>query len=121
MKKLFVLLAAVLAVVAHAEEQFIGLYMQGNKIGYSSYTTHPETLGERTVSRTDSKMVMNTALLGSALTMSTESTTWSDSAGRPIKMLFMMTSSGRTQKITADFKASIVEIDIDNSGQKSHK
>jgi hypothetical protein len=120
MRKLFVLASLLMAVLAQAEEQFLGIYMGGNKIGYSSYNTHPDMYGDQKVVRTDSKTVLDASLLAAALKMRMEGTTWANSAGKPLKMTFMMTSSGRTQKIVALFNSKTVEIDVTNGGQKNH-
>jgi hypothetical protein len=121
MKKLLVLFASLSFVAAQAEEQFLGLYMGGNKIGYSSFSTHPDLLNNVKVNRTDSSTVMNTGLLGSALQMKMEGTTWANEIGRPLKILFTMTSAGREQKLIALFNSKTVEIDITNEGRKTHK
>lgn len=121
MKKLLIVFAMAVFSAAQAEEQFLGLYMGGNKIGYSSFNTHPDTLGGQRMSRTDSTTVMNAGLLGAAMKMRMEGTTWTNASGRPVKILFIMSSSGRVQKTTATFNAKTAEIDIDNAGQKTHK
>jgi hypothetical protein len=120
MRNLLVLAALLMAVMAAAEEQFLGIYMGGNKIGYSSYNTHPDMYGDKKVVRTDSKTVLDASLLTAALKMRMEGTTWATSAGKPLRMNFMMTSSGRTQKIVALFNSKTVEIDVSNGGQQNH-
>jgi hypothetical protein len=121
MRKLFVLAAILMTFMAQAEEEFLGIYMSGNKIGYSSYNTHPDTLGSEKVIRTDSKTVLDAALLGAAMKMRMEGSTWANSAGKPLKMHFTMTSAGRTQKIVALFNAKTAEIDVSNGGQDTHR
>lgn len=121
MKKLLILCALALACLGFAEPTYLGLYMQGSKIGYSRYDSHPDTLDGKKVSRSDSKTVMSAGLLGQSMSISIDGSTWTNASGRPVKMLFLMTSAGRTQKVVARFNAKTAEIDVFNSGAKSHK
>lgn len=121
MKKLFLLFALASFVVAHADNEYLGLYMGGNKIGYSSYNSHPETLNGERVVRSDSKTVMSAGLLGTAMQMTIDGTTWTSTKGKTLKMMFIQSSAGRVQKVVATFGAAIVQVDIDSQGQKTHK
>lgn len=120
-KKILALLTVAGCAAAHAEEQYLGLYMGGSRIGYSVYSSRPETLNSATVTRSDSKTVMNAGLLGAAMSVTIQGTTWTDAKGKPLKLTFTMTSGGRTQQVDAVFKEKTAEIDIQNGGQKTHK
>ena len=113
-KALAIALASLCCISAQADQEFLGLYMSGSKIGHSSYDTHPDMLGDRKLNRTDSNTVMDTALLGQSLKIEMQGSSWVTSEGRPVKMLFQMSSAGRTQKITVVFTAKTAEVDIDN-------
>ncbi|HEY0867817.1 MAG TPA: transglutaminase-like domain-containing protein [Fimbriimonas sp.] len=121
MKKLLSILILGLASFAAAEETYLGMYLQGSKIGYTSYTSIDAKLNGKAVRQSDSKTRMGAGLLGAALQIESDSTTWPDPAGRPVKMLFAMRSSGREQKVNAAFGSSEVKLDIENSGTKSQK
>jgi hypothetical protein len=104
---------------ATAETTYLGLFMQGSKIGYSSYTSADDRLNGQPVKRNDSVTVMGTSLIGTALNIRIDSSTWLSSAGKPLRMKFSMASAGRSQNIDAQFRQTDVAIDIDNSGKKS--
>jgi len=119
MRSLFVSLILGIAAFAPAETTYLGLYMQGSKIGYSSYDTADATVDGVAATRSDSTTVMSTNLLGTSLQMRIDSTTWTVPGGRPLRMKFDVSSAGRTQKLNAVFRDKDVAIDIDNSGNTS--
>ncbi len=121
MKSLLALLALCASAVSYSQTSYLGLYLQGNKIGYSSYTSSPVTLNGKKVNRSDSKTVMDAQLLGTAMSMQMVSSTWTNAAGTPLRMTFNMSSAGRHQKVDATFGAKQVTVNIDNSGSKSTK
>lgn len=110
-----------LTAAAFAETTYLGLYLQGSKIGYSSYASGTDRLGDKAATRTDARTVMDTGLLGTQMRIEMTSTTWTTPKGAPMRMRFSMSSGGRTQKVDAVFNASTVVATIDNSGQKSKK
>ena len=99
---------------------YLGLYLQGQKIGYVASTVGPTTLDGRAVSRSDSRTVMDMGLLGTPLRMTIDSSTWSIK-GHPMRMTFRQESSGRVQTMDARFVGAKVRILNDNSGQKTTK
>lgn len=117
------LLVPMLGFVAsgQAETTYLGLYLQGNKIGYTSYSSTPERMGDKSTVRTDSTTVMDTGLLGASMRIEMLSTTWTTSTGAPVRMKFSMNSGGRTQNVDARFQSTKVVATIDNSGNKSTK
>ncbi|RYG15157.1 hypothetical protein EON82_26585, partial [bacterium] len=102
------------------EESYLGLYLQGQKIGYVVSKVGPGKLDGAAIVRTESKTVMDMGLLGTPLRMVIDSSTWSK-AGKPVRMTFRQESSGRVQFMDARFVGSKVRIAIDNSGQKTQK
>jgi len=121
MKRALSLLVFCLAALGFAQDTYLGLYLQGSKLGYSSYSVADDTLNGKPVKRNNSKTIINTGLLGASMQMQIDSVSWSDAAGRPLKMRFVSTSSGRTQTLDARFEGSKIYLDIDNSGTKSKK
>lgn len=113
-----VVTAALLAfgVFAQAEESYLGLYMQGTKIGYTSYTSAPAILNGANVVRSESLMVMDAAMLGSDLKLNFDTITVAKPDGTPITMKFVMTSGGRTQVIEAKFEGKKANLLINNTG-----
>ena len=100
-------------------EQKLGLFLQGNRIGRSTYRTSREIVNAVSLHRSDSSTVMDAALLGTPLNMKIDSTTWSNDAGRPLRMTFDMESSGRSQKVDARFGPTLATITVSNSGAQS--
>jgi hypothetical protein len=121
MRNLFILALLCLTALGLADETYMGLYLQGNKIGYSSYIERPEILNGRELKRSDSKMVMTAGLMGAEMRIQVDTTTWADAAGAPVKMLFVMESAGRTQRVSAAYGPTEVLVDVENSGTKSQK
>ena len=69
MKRALIFVFLCLAALGFSEETYLGLYLQGNKIGYSSYTVVDDTLDGKPVKRNDSKTVFNAGLLGAQMQM----------------------------------------------------
>ncbi|MBX7131684.1 MAG: transglutaminase-like domain-containing protein [Fimbriimonadaceae bacterium] len=121
LKRLLPFLLVFTATLARAEESWMGIYLQGNKLGYASYRTSPEGLDGKPGSRTDSTTVLSSKMLGAALAMKITSTTWLDPKGAPIRMKFLTESSDRSQTLLADFSVNQIKVQIDNNGAKSSK
>src|SRR2546423_3707013 len=120
-KPLALLILCHVAVLAHAEEAWLGLFMQGNKIGYAYSALTQTTLNRTPARKSETSTVMNTGLLGQALSIKIDSTSWMDLKGRPILMKFDVQSAGREQKTDALFTSNDIHISVDNSGVKSSK
>ena len=119
---LFGLLGMSTGSFAHANiggTTYLGLFLQGNKIGYSSFFTEPTKLNGASVTRNDDRTVMDTGLLGTAMRVEIVSSSWTTKSGAPIRITFAMSSGGRSQKVDARFGPASVVAAIDNSGQKS--
>lgn len=121
MRILSILLTTALAPFAAAETTYLGLYMQGTKIGYSSYASSTAKVEGKAAMRSDSRTVMNVGLLGQAMSMNMDSTTWTTPAGTPLRLKFRMSSSGRVQTVDAVFSRSQIVATIENGGRKSTK
>lgn len=116
MKRIFVTIVIALASLGFGQETYLGLYLQGSKMGYSAYKQSDDTLNGKAVKRNDSRTVINAGLLGTAMQMEIQSVSWSDANGKPLKMRFVTTSSGRTQTLDAVFGAKKISLDMDNNG-----
>ena len=117
---LLALLPTSRALAAPPEESYLGLYLQGQKIGYVASKIGPGKLDGVAISKSESKTVMDMGLLGTPLRMVIDSSTWSKN-GRPLRMTFRQESAGRVQTMDARFAGTKVRIAIENSGQKSQK
>jgi hypothetical protein len=121
MKRVFVLILFLTTVLSHAQETYLGLYLQGNKLGYSSYKSSDDTLNGKPVKRNDSLTVINAGLLGTSMNMEIQSVSWSDANGRPLKMRFVSRSSGRTQTVDAMFNGMKITVVVLNNGAETKK
>jgi len=103
-----------------SDVSFLGLYMQGQKIGYASYREFKGTLHGKPVKESSSITKISAGLLGSTMTLSSSSTTVSNSAGKLVSMTFDEDSGGRSQTLSALFLAKTVKLTLNNTGTISH-
>lgn len=121
MRSALVFLCLVLAAFGRAEKSYIGLYMQGTRIGYAVSQSF-DVNEHGAVLRSDSKTVMSAGLLGSDVKVIINSSTWSDAQDKTVRMEFNVESAGRTQSTLARFvSAQKIELDVDNNGQKTQR
>ncbi|MCB8932202.1 MAG: transglutaminase family protein [Fimbriimonadaceae bacterium] len=121
MKKVLAMAVFLVACLASAQDVWLGLYLQGVKVGYASYASRAEKRDGREVTRSDSRTLFNAGLLGQAMSLRMESTSWLAADGSPLAMKFTTSSGGRAQIVDATFGAKAIEVEIDNSGARSHK
>src|SRR5665213_268160 len=102
--QIFVSFAVVaLSSVAHASEtEYLGLYMRGVKVGYSSYISSAARFRGVSATKTVSITDISLGLLGTQTEVRITDTTFTDKSGRPIQMKFDQSSRGRTQHVIAD-------------------
>lgn len=121
MKRLFfVLVALTWAVSAWASDEWFGIYLQGQKIGYTQTST--KKVDEKpAVERRDSLTVVATQMLGSEMKVEVRTSTWIDAKGRPTRTIFENSSAGRVLKVTADFQADKVLAVMESNGTKTSR
>lgn len=115
------LLLLCLTAVGRAEESFLALYLQGQKIGYASYRTSRDPSEGKGVVRADSRTEMGVGMLGSEMKIRIDSVSWLNADGSPKRMQFRMDSAGRVQTLRARFEADSVRLTIVNAGQTTEK
>jgi hypothetical protein len=120
MKKLVLFLALVLsAVPAIAEEEWLGIYLQGQKIGWThTVVTEDATTGE---SRSESASEMHALMLGQRIDMVITSLSRFTKDGRLLRHRFHMESGGRTLKVSAEFGETEIEVEADAQGEVTEK
>ena len=123
MRKLFALaLIALASTAAFADESWMGLFLQGAKIGYVYSSEIDTTLNKAPVKESKSSTVIDADLMGQSLKMKMDSSTWQDMHGRPILMKFTIVSDGRTQRVDALFTSSNIHVTtVSTAGAKSQK
>src|SRR5437763_537747 len=102
----------------YADDAWLGLYRQGNKIGYAHSAMTDTLLNKVPAKKSESSTVMNAGLLGQAMSITINSTSWLDLKGRPILMKFKVSSAGRIQTLDALFTLTEIHLNVDNSGAK---
>src|SRR5579872_3472765 len=113
-------LLAVGASAPAAETEYLGLYLNGSKVGYSSFVANPSTLHGHKATKTVSITKIAMEVLGSETKVDISGTTYVDKVGRPIQMTFDQSSGGRTQHVVANFGTSTVKLKVNNSGNVSY-
>lgn len=104
--------------VSRAEETRLAVFLQGTRIGSSTYSTRKEVVGGRELNRGDSTSTMTAGMLGGELKIEMKSTTWTEGSGRPVRMVFVNKSAGRTQTVEADFGAEYADVSMVSGGDK---
>ncbi len=112
---MFVLAAA----MSLANDTWTGMYIQGQKIGWSS--TIIRDAGKENWTRSESRSVISSSLLGSALSMRMESISDFDEKGRIRRMVFVMDSGGRTLRVDADFQDTQIVAKSVSGGQSTDR
>lgn len=107
----------VASLASATETTYLGLYMQGQKIGYSTFSNRSEKLNGAIVERSDSTTLMDAALLGTPLKLRIDSTSWTSKSGKPLRVKMSMSSGGRIQTMDAVFGDKNVSLKIVNAGQ----
>lgn len=106
--------------IAWAESSFFGIYLEGQKVGYSvmrQERSSPD--GDRDIAYSES--FLRTALMGTPVEMRITSRTRLDAKGRPLTMEYVTESGGRRQTVNAQFEASVIRVKIDNNGSTSER
>jgi len=109
------LLFALLTSVS-ADAEFVGMFMQGKRIGYVHTVRFHEQDGDRTVTSSN----INAILLGQAMKMEIKAESWSKK-GRLSKQVFVIESGGRSQRISALYEADQVSITRTSDGAMDKK
>lgn len=117
----FVLVALGMALLACAEEVWMGLYIQDQKIGYARSVTRDEGYGGAPGSMSDSLTVMQAGMLGASLEMRISGQSWFDEKGNPVRMVFVTESAGRKSTVKAVFRGSRIETESTLAGRTSKR
>lgn len=120
-RKLAVVALFLLAVVAGAQKTYLGMFLAGQKIGYSWSEQRTEKLEGVDRKRIDGGTLLDAGLLGASMKTVIESSTWLDERDRALRMEFKVESAGRTQTTLAVFGDTSIEVAVDNGGAKTKK
>lgn len=100
------------------EETYFTIWMQGSKIGYTSFATSPTTYQGKPADKSSSRTELKVGLIGASVEMTVASETISVS-GKPAFMHFTQSSAGRQQVMDAWFEPSGIRVEVNNNGAKS--
>lgn len=99
----------------------MGVYLQGQKIGWANFESESATLNGTEVKKRTSRTFISTALLGDALKIEIFSTSFLDDKLRPIQSHFKMSSAGTELDVRASFFPDRIEAVMSSSGGDSKK
>lgn len=97
---------------------YFTVWMQGAKIGYSSYASESIQYQGKPAEKSTSKTELKVGLIGSPLEMTIDSETITVS-GKPVQMHFVQSSGGRQQVMDAWFEPKAIRVEVDNNGAKT--
>jgi hypothetical protein len=117
----FFLILILASVSALAEESFIGIYLQGQKIGYTSSETSEESVAGKPMRKLVSRTYMDMGLLGQPVKVVIDQVAYSTPDGKPKLLKFEMSSAGRILRVEANYEATQAVLAIDSSGSRSTK
>jgi hypothetical protein len=110
---------ALAAAGSATETEYLGLYMKGAKVGYSSYISTLSAFHGKKVTKSTSFTDISLSLLGTDVAEKILSVTYVDKSGRPMEMVFDNSSNGRVQHVVADFGKLSALIKVNNTGTTS--
>lgn len=123
-KPAFVFVAALLLTAfAHSQgptKTRYAIFLAGARIGRGEMTQSPDAFGGKPALRSDSSTSIDADLMGQSLHMKVVASSWSIS-GVLKRSKTISESGGRRQLVDATFGPAYAEIEVDNSGAKSHK
>jgi transglutaminase-like putative cysteine protease len=97
--------------------EFLGLFLQNQRIGLVTITNLHEPSGRRSVVKT----VLEAQLLGTPTRLEIASEAWIGSTGHLVKQVYSITSGGRDQRITAHFLEKTVQVIRESEGASEKK
>jgi len=116
-----VTLLSLAAIFSFADTTHLGIYMQGSRVGDATFSDTTEVLNGKTLKRGDSSTKISTGMMGGALSVEINSTSWSEMNGRPVRMLFVTKSGGRTMTVDANFGEIYADVTLQSGGPKQKK
>lgn len=102
--------------LALAQDQWMGMFLGGKKVGYSSYTSKTSPDGF-----TESVTFLDGKMLGFGMSIKIQSRVWTDKSERPTKMEFDLDSGGKSQNIIATFDSKTVTAVSKMDGRETKK
>lgn len=108
--------SALLAGAQTSDASYLGMFLQGQRIGYVETSVVTGSVGHNAVKRTNSRTLLDAGLLGAAMRTEIIASTFTDANDKPVRMEFTIASAGRTQRVDVAFLPSTLEVLVDNNG-----
>lgn len=112
MRRIIPTLSLLLALLqpAWAQESWLGIYLQGNKIGWASSVETDERVDGVTLRRVDTESSMTVRLLAGGMQIHSEASSWYDARGNVVRSTMGLSSGGRTTRLEASFGDDRVKV-----------
>jgi hypothetical protein len=120
-KPLVYLLALTAICPAWADTEYCAITMNGARSGYSMAESSPDKFHGQEAKRTKSHWETEVLISGTKMKGTVDSTSWASKDNHPLGEITTFSENGRSMKLNVVFTAKTVEIDVDVSGQKTHK
>ena len=101
-----------------SDQAYFSVWMQGSRIGYSSYSSSHTTYQGKPAEKSTSKTELKIGLIGAQVEMTVDSDTITVN-GKPVFMHFVQSSAGRKQIMDATFGTNDIQVSVDNNGTKT--
>lgn len=118
---LLVLLRPALADEKLPREVWLGMYLNGKKIGYTDLRVEESTYSGRPAIKASSISKTQIALFGATVSQDVRTVTFADSSYTPLHQEYHMSSNGSSVHLVAEFQGSRVTCDVDAGGGKTTK
>lgn len=109
------------ASVPKAGESWMGLYMNGRKIGYTYVRMEPTPFRGKKAIRIATKSVNKIEFLGNTVLQNISSTSYTDSSFTPLYQEFVIRSAGSTLTVKADFRPGKILVTANSGGGVNKK
>ena len=121
MRRIVFALVVVLSAIGWGQTSYLGLFLTGKRIGYASSKVSTDQLNGKQVKRLDGRTLIDAGLLGASMKTVIDSTTWLGQNDEALQMVFLVGSSGRSQRTFVRFTATTIEVEVNNGGAKTKK
>lgn len=109
------------AIPARAADQWLGMYFQHRKIGYTGIQTGKTTYRGAPATRTTTRSVTRLEMFGQTVRQDIDTELISDTNGRPIHQEFRMASTGSSTRVTAEYRATTISCTVEAGGAATRK
>jgi hypothetical protein len=106
---------------AKPSESWVGIYLSGKKMGYTSVRTEPAEFRGAPGLKITSNSTTNLELFGKAVKQETSTVTYADKKRKPIYQEYRIHSNGSVMTMKADYKPDRIVVAMTSGGSTSNK